>query len=109
MMLLVRFDEGGAAGGRGLEEAVQASGEVPFEAASDLLVAFCLRLFVGRRSVWFWVVAEAGERDRVEGAIELAVAAAVEPVADCLAGGGSVRCGAGQGSEGGFGAEAARV
>jgi len=53
------------------------------------------------------VVAEPGERDRVEGAVELTVAAAVEPVADGLAGGGGDGCGAGEGGEGGFGAEAA--
>jgi hypothetical protein len=48
------------------------------------------------------VCASAGEDDLVEGAVEFVVAAAVEAVADWLAGGGGDRGGAGEASEGGF-------
>jgi len=45
----------------------------------------------------------------VQGAVEFAVAASVEAVADRLAGGGGDRCGAGEPSESGFGVDAAIV
>lgn len=45
----------------------------------------------------------------MEGAVELAIAAAGEAVTDGLSGGGWDRCAAGQGGEGGLGAEATRV
>ena len=45
----------------------------------------------------------------MEGAVELAVAAAAEPVPDRLAAGGGDRCDAGEPCEGGFGADAAVV
>ena len=45
----------------------------------------------------------------MEGAVEFAVAAAVEAVADRLAGGGGDRCGAGEPGEGGFGVDPALV
>ena len=45
----------------------------------------------------------------MERAVEFSVAAAVEAVADRLAGGGGDRCGAGESSEGGFVGDAAGV
>jgi hypothetical protein len=50
-----------------------------------------------------------GEDDLVEGPVELSVAAAVEPVADRLAGGGRDRGGAGEPGEGGLADETAAV
>ena len=53
------------------------------------------------------VASAAGEHDRVQGAVELAVAAAVEAVADGLAGAAGDRGCAGEARERGFGAESA--
>jgi len=55
------------------------------------------------------VVLAAVQRDRVECAVELSVAAAAESVAGCLAAGGRDWCDAGESREGGFGADAAMV
>ena len=50
-----------------------------------------------------------GDEDHVQCAVEFAVAAAVEAVADRLAGGGGDRCGAGEPGEGGFASDPALV
>jgi hypothetical protein len=55
------------------------------------------------------VRAFACDEDHVQCAVEFSVAAAVEAVADRLAGGGRDRCGAGEPGEGGFGADASLV
>ena len=60
---------------------------------------------VDRRCVY----AASGEDDLVQCAIELPVAAAVEPVADCLAGRGGDRGGAREAGEGCFAVDAAAV
>ena len=49
------------------------------------------------------------EDDRVQGAVELAVAAAAEPMPGRLAAAGGDRCDAGEAGETGFGAEPASV
>ena len=55
------------------------------------------------------VASAAREHDCVQGAVELAVAAAVEAVADGFAGAAGDRGCAGEACEGGFGSEAAGV
>ena len=55
------------------------------------------------------VVLTAVEGDRVQGAVELAVAAAAEAIANGLTTGGGDGRHAGQAGEGGFGADAAAV
>ena len=55
------------------------------------------------------VVLAAVEDDGVEGAVELAVAAAAEPVACGEAAGGGEWCDAGESCEGGFGVDAVVV
>src|SRR2546430_12280198 len=87
------------------EEPVELAGEVALEAAGCF--ASCLAFLeasfdVGDRG---GVGAFAGDEDRVECAVEFAVAAAVEPVADRLAGGGGDRRCAGEPCEGCFGGD----
>ena len=53
-------------------------GEMPFEAADSLAEGFALGLFASDVGLGTRVVLELGEGDGVEGAVELAVAAAVE-------------------------------
>jgi hypothetical protein len=55
------------------------------------------------------VVLAAVEHDRVQGAVELAIAAAAEPVPGGLAAGGGDRGDAGEACEAGFGAQSASV
>ena len=67
------------------------AGEVAFEAAGRLAAAFAFlgaSVDVGDR---VRVGSAAGDDDHVQGPVELAVAAAVEAVADRLAGGGGAR------------------
>jgi hypothetical protein len=95
--------------GGGLEESVEVAGEVALEAADRVaagLAVVLAALEVGDRG---GVVLAAAEQDGVEGAVELAVAAAVESVADGLAGAGRDRGGAGEASEGGLVADPAGV
>ena len=68
----------------GFEDAVEVAGDIAFEAALDL--AGCLAIGGAARGVGAGggVVLEAGENDGVERAVEVAVAAAVEAVADRL-------------------------
>jgi hypothetical protein len=85
------------------------AGEVAFEAADGFAACFAFAgsaVEVGNRG---GVAVAADHDDRVERTVELAVAAAVEPVADRLAGGGGDGCGAGESGEGGFGSDAAWV
>ncbi len=53
--------------------------------------------------------ASAGDEDHVQGAVELAIAAAVEAVADRLARRGGDRCAASEASEGGLASDPALV
>ena len=92
-----------------LEESVEVAGEVALEAAGGLAAALSF-LDSALDVVDGWSVHSAsGEDDLVEGAVELSVAAAVEPVADRLAGGGRDRGGAGEPGEGGLADQAATV
>jgi hypothetical protein len=91
------------------EESVEVAGEVAFEAAVCFAsgLAFGEAAFdVGDRR---WMEAFTRDQDQVERAVEFAVAASVEPVADGLAGGGRDRGGAGEACEGGFRSDAAWV
>ena len=78
-----------AIGLRGLcreaEEVVEAAREVAFEAAERSLPGLALGLLAGQVGLGGRVVAGAGDGDDVQRVVELAVAAAVEPVALALA------------------------
>jgi hypothetical protein len=94
---------------RVFEESVEVAGEVALEAAGGFAAALSfadspLDVVDGRL-----VDSASGEDDMVEGPVELSVAAAVESVADGLAGRGRDRGGAGEPGEGGFACETAAV
>ena len=94
---------------RVLEEPVEVAGEVALEAtgcfASGLPFLGSPVDVVDCRLV----PAASGDDDLVEGAVEFAVAASVEAVADGLAGGGGDRCGAGEARERCFASETSGV
>ena len=64
-----------------LECRVDGARELSFEAADRFASAFAFRLFAFEIGAGCRVVARLGDRDSVERGVELAVAAAVEPVA----------------------------
>ena len=66
----------------GLEEVPDAAGEVAFEAAQRFAAGFAFGLFAGEVGGGFGVEAAFADGEAVQGAVELAVAAAVEAVAD---------------------------
>ena len=70
-----------------------------FEAAEGFAAAFAFGLFSLEVGLCWWVDAALGDRDSVEGAVELAVAASVESVALVFAAAGVERCDAGVASE----------
>src|SRR5689334_20202021 len=91
------------------EKAVEVAGEVALEAAVCFAAGFAFvdaSFDVGpcRR-----VCAFACDEDHVQCAVQFAVAASVEPVADGLPRGGGDRSGAGESCEGCFRADAAMV
>src|SRR5262245_42090757 len=91
------------------EQTEEVAGEVALEAADRLAHALALAglaLDVADRRR---VVLAAADDDRVQRAVELPVAAGIEPVAEDPAGGGGDRRGAGEAGERGFRAEAAAV
>jgi len=67
------------------EEFVDAACDVSFEAAADLAGGLAFGEAAGGVGLGFGVAAEPGQGDGVQGPVELAVAAAVEPVAGGLA------------------------
>jgi hypothetical protein len=71
-------------GGLG-EEVVEVPGEVAFQALQCSLRGLPFGLLAGKVGAGRCVVAGAGDRDDVQRAVELAVAAAVEPVLLALA------------------------
>ena len=101
-------ERGGWAGG-GLDAAVEPSGEGAFEAAADVSVRLALGGAFGFVGAGFVVAAQSGDRDRVQGAVEVSVAGAAESVAGALAAAGLERSDAGQGGECGFAADPAAV
>jgi hypothetical protein len=64
-----------------VEDVPDAAGEVAFEAAEGFPAALAFAAFAFEVGAGRGVDAGAGEGDRVEGAVELAVAAAVQAVA----------------------------
>jgi hypothetical protein len=66
------------------EQVVKAAREVPLEAAERSLLALALGLLARRVGLGGRVMAGAGDSDDVQGVVELAIAAAVEPVAVTL-------------------------
>ena len=84
-------------------------GEVAFEAADGFAHAFPFACAAGDVGDRFWVVFAPADGDGVEGAVELAVSARVEAVADGLAGGGGDGGCGGEAGEGGFAVDAAVV
>jgi len=74
--------------GLALERGVDGAGELAFEAAEGFAAAFAFGLFAFEVLLRWWVDAALGDGDAVQGAVELAVAAAVEAVALVFAGAG---------------------
>ena len=68
----------------GCEEMVKAAREVALEAADRFAVGLALGLFAGQVGLGLGVVSCASDGDDVQGVVELAVAAAVQPVASSL-------------------------
>ena len=68
-----------------LEEVPDAAGEVALEAADGFLGALAFGAFAGDVVLRLGVAAQPGDGDAVDRRVDLAVAAAVEPVAICLA------------------------
>src|SRR3954452_18144658 len=89
-----------------LQEVPDAAGEVAFEAADGFAGGLVFGSFAVEVGLGFGVAAGAGDGDAVDGGVDLAVAAAVEPVAVGLAGAVQDRRDAGGAGELGFGAEA---
>jgi hypothetical protein len=85
------------------------AGEEAFEAADGFAEGFAFADSPVDVGVCGLVAFAAVDDDGVEGSVELAVAAAVEAVADGLAGAGGYRWGAGEAGEGGLGVEASVV
>src|SRR3954447_7401825 len=84
----------GGDGGRGvsLEQVPDAAGEVALEAADGFAAGLAVGLPARGGGGRFGVDAAFGDREAVQGAVELAVAAAVEAVALGSSGGGGDRC-----------------
>ena len=95
--------------GGGLDASVEASGECAFEGAADVAVGLAFGGASGLVGAGFWVAAHPGDGDGVQGAVEVAVAAAVESVTGALAAAGFERRDAGQGGECGFVADPSAV
>src|SRR5262249_57869858 len=92
-----------------LEHAEEVAGEVALEATDRLAHALALAGLALDVADSRTVVLAAADDDRVQHAVELPVAAWVEPVAEDAAGGGGDRGGPGEASGGGLRAESARV
>jgi hypothetical protein len=69
----------------GLEEPVELSGDIADQAASDFAVGLALSPPAGGVGAGRRVIAQAGQHDQVQSLVELAVAGAVEPVAETVA------------------------
>jgi hypothetical protein len=76
-------------------EVVDVSGDVAFEAADRFGFGFAFWLLVVDVGAGGGVRGDSAERDDVDRAVELSVAAAVQSVAGCFAGVGGDRRGAG--------------
>jgi hypothetical protein len=96
-------------GGVGLEEVPEAAGEVALEAADGFFGALAFCAFAGDVVLCLGVAAQAGDGDAVDGRVDLAVTAAVEPVAVGLARADGDRSDAGGARELGIAGEPARA
>jgi hypothetical protein len=67
-----------------LEELDQLAGDAPLEAPLDVAVGLALGGAAGGVGAGLGIVAEPGERDGVEGGVELVVPGSVQPVAGDL-------------------------
>jgi hypothetical protein len=102
-----RSSAGGDGGrGVGLEEVPDAASEVALEAADGVAAGLALGLPAREVGGRFGVQAAFGDREAMQGAVELAVAAAVEAVALGSSGGCGDRCRAGGAGELGVAGEA---
>src|SRR5215216_6489718 len=84
---------------------MEAAGEVPLEAAERSLVGLAFGFLALEVGLGGRVVAGASDRDDVERVVELAIAAAVEPVPVALSRGARDRCAARLSGEAGIGCE----
>ena len=87
-----------------IEQTEESAGQVALEAAPDLAIALALLAPAGDVDQRLRVVQHAGQGDRVQGAVEFAVATAVEAMTDDLARGSLEGCYASQACESGFAA-----
>jgi hypothetical protein len=85
----------GLVGGWFGEEVVEAAGEVALEGAQRAFGGLALGFFAGEVLLGRRVVLGAGDRDDVQGVVEMAVPAAVESVLGALSGGAGDRGGPG--------------
>src|SRR4051794_11317428 len=99
LYLSSRVRRAGGGGHGGSEGAVELAGDVPLEAASDLAGGLALGGAPGDVGLGGGAAAHPDHGDGVDGAVERAVAAAVEPVAHGAAAAGLQRAGAGQRGE----------
>ena len=88
------------------QEVPDAAGEVAFEAAHRFESGLAFGALAGQVVLGLGVAAGAGERDAVNGGVELSVAAAVKPMAVGLAGADGDRGDAGGAGELGLGGKA---
>src|SRR5690242_3873974 len=95
--------------GVGLEEFPEGGGDLAFEAAERFFGGFAFGEFALVVVAGGWMPADLGDRDAVQDGVELAVAAAVQAVADVLAGAGGDGGGAGDARVFGGGGEALRA
>src|SRR4051794_28668965 len=93
----------------GDQERVEAAGQVAHEAAADLAASLAFCGAAGDVGLGFGVVLHADHRDRVERIVGLAIAAAVEAMADCLAAGGLDGRGAAECRQGALAPQSVRV
>ena len=93
----------------GIETAVELPGDVALEAAAEFGIGLAFCAAPGDVGPGSLACAPASQEDVVQGAVEVAVAAAVEPVTDDAAAAGGDRAGAGERCVCGVVAAAARV
>src|ERR1700754_3563108 len=86
------------------EDLVDLSGDVPFEAADDLLLGLAFGSASGNVGAGVRVPGHAGDGEDVEGIVRLAIAAAIEAITHGLAGTGRNGCDAAEVSERGLAA-----
>src|SRR3954471_18789834 len=99
----------GEAGEVGVEGVVDLAGDVALEAADDFGLGLALAAAALGVGAGAGAVAQAADRDHVEGAVGVAVAAVVEPVAGRASAAGRDRAGAAERGKRGLAVEAVDV